>query len=172
MAHQDRVARLAAESATGVLSPDTLDFAAQMYTQTGALPPLGIGKGAAQLKAQIMNRAAQIAGGDGKTAAEAAGSVVANKQNVAGQTAAVKDFSSGVSARKTTAISTALNHLDTMDKLTDALKNGDVKAFNAVANTLGTQLGTTAPSNLDAAAGLVGAEVIKAIVAKIGRAHV
>ena len=81
-----------------------------------------------------------------------------------------EDFSSGVSSRKTTAISTALNHLDTVDKLATALDNGDVKAFNYLANTLGTQVGTTAPGNLDTAAGIVGAEVIKAIVANGGSA--
>jgi hypothetical protein len=160
--------RLAAETATGTLTPDTRDFLAQTYIQTGTLPPMGMGKGAAKMRQEVLDRAAQISMGGGTTAADAAGAVKVAKQDTAAQAATVKDFSSGVSSRKTTAISTALNHLDTVDKLADALNNGDVKVFNAVANTLGTQLGTTAPGNLKTAAGIVGAEVVKAIVANGG----
>ena len=160
--------RLTQETATGSLTPDTRDFLAQTYIQTGTLPPMGMGKGAAKMRQEVLDRAAQISMGGGTTAADAAGNVKVAKQDAAAQAATVKDFSSGVSSRKTTAISTALNHLDTVDKLADALNNGDTKVFNAIANTLGTQLGTTAPGNLKTAAGIVGAEVVKAIVANGG----
>ncbi len=40
-------------------------------------------------------------------------------------------------------IQTALHHLDQLDKATDALKSGDVKAINAIANAYKTQIGDT-----------------------------
>jgi hypothetical protein len=100
----------------------------------------------------------------GATAASAAAGVVGAKQDVAAQTATLKDFAAGPSSKKTTAISTALNHLETIDKLAIALNNNDVKAFNSVANQLGEQTGNAAPTNIEVAAQIVGAEVIKAIV--------
>lgn len=180
--------RLAAESATGVLTPDTLDFAAQMYTQSGQLPPLGIGKGAAQIKAQIMNRAAQIAMGGEQTpapgaanalttapapgaapaapkisAAEAAGNVIGSKQNVAAQSAALKSFNTGVEGRAVRSFNTAIDHLDTMDKLATALANNDIRAFNSVGNAFASATGNPAPTNFDAAKAIVGGEVAKAL---------
>jgi hypothetical protein len=55
-----------------------------------------------------------------------------------------------------------------MDKLSDALQNGDVKAFNALGNTIARQTGQPAPTNFDAAKQIVTAEVIKAVVASGG----
>lgn len=173
--------RLSAESATGVLTPETLDFAAQVYTQSGNLPPLGIGKGAAQIKAQIMNRAAQIAmGGAAPTpetagapgaapttppvsAAAAASNVIGAKQNVAAQSAALKSFNTGVEGRAVRSFNTAIDHLDTMDKLATALNNNDMKAFNSVSQAFASQFGVAAPTNFDAAKAIVGGEVAKAL---------
>jgi hypothetical protein len=156
--------RLDAEMATGNLTPATIDFIAETYRQTGTLPPMGMGPRAAAARSQILTRAGELSMAGGATAAQAATNVAQNKQDIAGQTAAVKDFSAGPSSKKTTAVSTALNHLETMDRLTDALGNGDMKLFNLAANKLGEQAGKPAPTNMDAAAELVGAEVIKAIV--------
>lgn len=167
--HKDAMARLSAETATGVLSPASLELAANMYTQTGTLPPLGIGKGAANVKAQIMNRAAEIATGGGATnAADAAKNIVGAKQDVSSQTQAVKAFATGKQGQQVNAFNTAIDHLGTMDKLSDALANGDVKAINALGNVVAKQTGQPAPTNFDAAKQIVTAEVIKAVVASGG----
>ena len=102
--------------------------------------------------------------GGGATAAEAATNVVQGKQDVAGQTAAVKDFSSGLSARRVTANNTALNHLETMDRLAGDLANADTRIVNAAGNAFARATGSAAPTNFDAAKQLVAAEVIKAVV--------
>ena len=167
--------RLDQETASSKYTPDTVDFLAQTYITTGQLPPMGMGKAAAEARAMVLDRAQQIA--TGKTApgatptatpAEAAKGVASNKQDVAGQTSVVKDFSSGVSSRRVTALNTALNHLDTMEKLSGDLANKDVRVFNAAANALAKQLGVAAPTSFDAARQIVANEVIKAVVANGG----
>lgn len=164
--------RLAQETATGSLTPETLDMAANVYLKTGQMPPLGFGKSATALRQSVLNRAAQIGGqgADGATVAPAdiASNIVSAKQDVGVQTKAVKDFSTGVQGKQVNAFNTAIDHLSTMDKLTDALQGGDVKAFNSIANTVARQTGQPAPTNFDAAKQIVTAEIIKAVVASGG----
>ena len=147
----------------GSFKPDTIDMMANVYLQTGAMPPLGMGKKAADARTQILNRAQQISTGGGATPAEAAASVVGAKQNVAAQTATLKDFSSGLSSRRVTANNTALNHLETLDKLADSLANSDIRVVNAAGNAFAKATGSSAPTSFDAAKQLVASEVIKAV---------
>jgi hypothetical protein len=161
----DAAARLAAESATGVLTPQSLDVAANVYLQTGTLPT-GLGKAAAGLRSQVMNRATELS--TGKPAADVAGDIVGAKLDVASRGKAIKDFSTGIQGRQVNAFNTAIDHLGTMDKLSDALANGDLKAINAVGNVIARQTGQPAPTNFDAAKQIVTAEVIKAVVASGG----
>ena len=157
--------RLEAEMATGTLTPQSLDVAANVYLQTGQLPT-GLGKAASGLRTQVMNRATELS--TGKPAADVAGGIVEAKQDVAGRGQAVKAFSTGKQGQQVNAFNTAIDHLGTMDKLSDALQNGDVKAFNALGNTIARQTGQPAPTNFDAAKQIVTAEVIKAVVASGG----
>jgi hypothetical protein len=145
----------------GKLSPETIDMMANRYLIDGTLPAIGAGKKGAEAKSQILNRALAISG---VTPAQAAANVVQGKQDVAGQTAAVKDFSSGLSARRVTANNTALNHLETMDKLAGDLANTDIRIVNAAGNAFARATGSAAPTSFDAAKQLVAAEVIKAVV--------
>ena len=161
--HQDAMARLAAESATGKLTPESIDLAAQLYAQTGTLPPLGIGKAAAGLKTQILNRASELTMGGGTSAADAASKLISTKQDVQSASKAVKDFSTGLQSRQVTSFNTAIDHLATMDKLADALANNDVKVFNTVANAFARQTGSPAPTNFDTAKTIVASEVAKAV---------
>ncbi len=164
--------RLAQETATGALTPETLDMAANVYLKTGQMPPLGMGKAAAGLRQQILNRATEIGskGTDGTTvaAADIASNIVTSKQDIGSQTKAVKDFSTGTQGKQVNAFNTAIDHLATMDKLSDALQGGDTKVINAIANTVARQTGASAPTNFDAAKQVVSAEIIKAIVASGG----
>jgi hypothetical protein len=132
------------------------------------LPPLGIGKGAANIKSQIMNKAAELSMGGGASAADAAANLVAAKQDVGSRTQAVKAFASGKQGQQVTAFNTAIDHLSTMTKLSDALQNNDIKAFNSLGNTVARQTGQPAPTNFDAAKQIVTAEIIKAVVASGG----
>jgi hypothetical protein len=182
----NREAKLKAEIDSGVtgLSPESLDFTAQLYMQTGMLPPLGMGAKAATLRKQIIERAAQLSmhpetagavnpAAPGATtppvappvsAADAAGNVTQNKQNVAVAVKTLKDFSTGVQGQMVTSFNTALNHLDTLERLGNDLNNSDIKVVNSAANLFAKELGVAAPTSFDAAKKIVGAEIQKAIV--------
>ena len=182
----NREAKLKAEIDSGVtgLSPESLDFTAQLYVQTGMLPPLGMGAKAATLRKQIIERAAQLSmhpetagavnpAAPGATtppvappvsAADAAGNVTQNKQNVAVAVKTLKDFSTGVQGQMVASFNTALNHLDTLERLGNELNNSDIKVVNRAANLFAKELGVAAPTSFDAAKKIVGAEIQKAIV--------
>lgn len=172
--------RLEAETATGNWSPDSVEFAAQTYAQTGQMPPVGMGAKAMGVRDKILQRASEIARGINVPAAPgaepvapvdmatAAGNVTSAKQTKAAQAAAVRDFSAGMSARRVTANNTAINHLDTMEKLATDLGNSDLRVVNTAATAFAKATGAPAPVNFDAARQLVAAEVIKAVVANGG----
>jgi hypothetical protein len=150
---------------SGGLSPQALDIAAQMVVQSGVMPPLGSGKNASAARLQVMNRVAEMTGTD---AAAGASSIIGNQQNTLAAKAALKDFTSGISSRRVVANNTAINHLETMDKLAADLNNRDTRIFNAAGNAFATATGQTAPTSFDAAKQLVAAEVIKAVVSNGG----
>lgn len=165
--------RLAQEMAGGALTPETVDMAANMFLKTGQLPQLGMGKQAAAARQAILNRATVLGttGGEGQpapTVADVAGNVVSAKQDYKSQEKAVKDFSTGMQGRQVNSFNTAIDHLSTMDKLSDALANGDTKAINSIGNMIAKQTGAPAPTSFNAAKQIVTAEVIKSIVASGG----
>lgn len=167
--HKDARARLAAESETGNYSPETIQYLASMYNQTGQLPTLGIGKKAGVVKMQILDEARKMGtaaptdGASAPTPQEAAENVVRNKQNRAAEQSTLRSFSSGVEARNVRSFNTAIDHLDTMSKLASALENGDTRAFNMVGNAYAKETGSAAPTNFDTAKSIVGGEVAKAL---------
>lgn len=177
--------RLKAEvDATGTLSLQAIDVAANIYIQTGQLPALGIGKNAGNIKSAILNRATQLYGNPNGGAAptegappatptpfnasDMASTIVGNKIDNATKTKTNVAFATGPQSRQVTAFNTAIDHLGTMDKLADALNNNDVRAFNYLGNLVAKQTGQPAPTNFDAAKQIVTAEVIKAVVASGG----
>ena len=166
--------RLSQEMAGGgQLTPETIDVAANMYLKTGQMPQLGMGKQAAAARQQILNRATVLGttGADGQpapTTADVAGNIVSAKQDYKSQEKATKDFATGMQGRQVNSFNTAIDHLDTMGKLSDALANGDTKAINAIGNMVAKQTGAPAPTSFNAAKQIVTAEVIKSIVASGG----
>ena len=155
----DEAARLKQAETSGEWSPESVEFAAQIVANGGAMPQVGMGKNAIGIRDQILKRASELTGGAGGAGA------LANKQTRASEAATLRAFSSGLEGRKVTAMNTAINHLETMDKLANALANpSDVQAFNAAASEYAKQTGATAPTNFDAAKQIVAAEVIKAVV--------
>src|ERR1051326_6128622 len=66
-------ARVDAENGgSQALDPNAIDYVAQQYMITGQMPPLGMGKDAAKMRQQIINRASEIEGETGATGADAA----------------------------------------------------------------------------------------------------
>ena len=159
----DTVARLAADAADAtVMNPDEIDYYASMYNQTRTLPALGMGS--APLRQKILSRAAELGMAGGANAADAAANVVANAQTRASEAATLRVFNSGLEGRRVTALNTAMEHLGTLDDLSKALQNNDVRLINTAGNAVAKQLGVAAPTNFNAAKQIVGAEIIKAIV--------
>jgi hypothetical protein len=152
--------RLAAETATGALTPASLDLAANVYLQTGQLPT-GMGKSASGLRSQVMNRATELSGG--KPAAEMASGIVDAKQDVAARGKAVKDFGTGKQGDAVRSFNTAIDHLDTLSKAAAALQNGDVRLFNTAGNAIAAATGQAAPTDFDSVKTMVGSEVAKAL---------
>jgi hypothetical protein len=83
-------------------------------------------------------------------------------------TKAVKDFGTGPQGVKIIAFNTAIDDLDPLYQLGEALKNKDMMALNAAANFFGVQTGQPATTMYNQAARIVGAEISKAIVPGVG----
>lgn len=86
----------------------------------------------------------------------------------ASQAKAVKDFATGKQGNTVRSLNVAMDHLDTLGQLGDALKNGNMQAFNKLSQRIAAETGSPAPSNFDAAKKIVSDEVVKAIVGSGG----
>lgn len=86
-----------------------------------------------------------------------------NAQNFTKSQQAYKDFGSGKLGSMTRSANVAIAHLSTLDKLNDALGNGDVQSINNIRNTFKEQFGSEAPTNFNAAKAIVGDELVKFI---------
>lgn len=81
---------------------------------------------------------------------------------------AVTDFTKGQSAKTMQALDAVTAHTDTMLGLVKAMDNGDTKGINYFSNLWKTQTGQDAPTNFDAAKGIYGDEVTKAVLGSAG----
>ena len=79
----------------------------------------------------------------------------------ASRAAAMRTFASGPEARNVTALNTVIGHLGTLDEAATALQNGDIRAFNAVANRLATETGDPRVQNFDTARQAVAEETMR-----------
>lgn len=83
----------------------------------------------------------------------------------AGKTRAMRDFTTGKQGDSIRSFAVASDHLKQLDGLVDALNNGNTPLVNKYANIIATNTGSTAPTNFEAAKGIVAKEVLKSIVA-------
>jgi hypothetical protein len=149
--------KIVVQPAPGAKPPDTtLDFLAQQYIQDSSTIS-AVPKG---LRMAVINRAVELTG---RSAKDMASDVIANRQDTAATKAAVKDFTSGKSAVAVRSFNTAIDHLETMDKLAIALQNNDTRGFNSVGNFFSKQFGAPAVTNFEGAKAIVGGEVAKAL---------
>jgi hypothetical protein len=79
-----------------------------------------------------------------------------------------KQFTSGKLGNTVRSLNVATDHLDALDQMGKALGNGDVQAFNRLAQSIAAQTGSPAPTNFDAAKKIVADEVVKAVVGSGG----
>lgn len=82
----------------------------------------------------------------------------------AARSSAVRSFApGGKDSANIESINTGMNHLVTLRELAQAQKNGDVKAWNRIANAWAAQTGQAAPTNLRIASEMIAPEVVKAV---------
>ena len=74
------------------------------------------------------------------------------------------DFTTGTQGKQLLAFGSAIDHLNTLGGLVDAMVNKDTKAVNFIANTISKQFGGVPVNNFEAAKGIVAKEVMKSIV--------
>jgi hypothetical protein len=79
-----------------------------------------------------------------------------------------KEFTSGKLGQTVRSLNVATDHLDALDSMGKQLKNGDMRAFNSIAQRIAAETGNPAPTNFDAAKKIVADEVVKAIVGSGG----
>jgi hypothetical protein len=159
----------AGDAANSTFTPEAIANAAARYNFDGTLPPMGMGKAGSAGRAAILNEAARQKAGVDPSQQRA--DQLGNKNDVAARGAAVKSFATGKDGQAVQSANTALNHLDTIRQLAEAQKSGDIQAFNRAARALGSQLGQSAPTNLNAALIMVAPEVSKAVVGSGGTGH-
>lgn len=81
---------------------------------------------------------------------------------------ALRDYGTGAQGMAIQAANTGLNHLDTIEQLATAQKNGNARLFNTLANRLAAETGSAAPTNLAAAISMVAPEVSKMVIGAAG----
>jgi hypothetical protein len=82
-----------------------------------------------------------------------------------GKKRAMRDFTTGRQGDSIRSFAVATDHLTQLKGLIGALDNKDIPLVNKYANIIAQQTGSTAPTNFDAAKGIVAKEVLKSIVA-------
>jgi hypothetical protein len=80
------------------------------------------------------------------------------------KTKARNDFATGKNGNTVRSLNVAVQHLDQLGQLSQALGNNDLKGANYLAQMWAAQTGTAAPTNFDAAKQLVADEIVKAVV--------
>jgi hypothetical protein len=98
------------------------------------------------------------------TAEDMIGELTKIKQSAATETA----FSAGKQGSAVRSFNVALSHLDTLDRLSKALKNGDIRAINEAKQRAVTEFGDPNATSFDAAKKIVSDEVVKAIIGNGG----
>ena len=109
-----------------VLTPDTERFLAEQYLRTGVIPPLGMGAAANAMRAQVLDRAADIAKVDGHNVADYIEGRATLKADAASLTQATKMYDS-VHSYEATA-------LDNLKVVEDAMTKGAGTAAGPVIN--------------------------------------
>jgi hypothetical protein len=142
-------------------SEKAINIAAETFNATGKLPTnLGTRQFAGQIMGRIQERAAQMLEDKGQSAQDRA----RQWQRYSTEKTAQNRFMGGPRGDTIRSLNVVVMHLDTMERLTDALRNGDIPRFNAIAQQWAEETGKEAPTNFDAAKQIVGTEIMKALV--------
>ena len=81
---------------------------------------------------------------------------------------AEKAFTSGKKGDTTRSLNVAVDHLGTLQQVSDALQNGDTRLFNQAGNFIALQTGNPAPTDFNAVKRIVADEITKAVIGSAG----
>lgn len=152
--------KILSSAAENRLSDDSLNAAAERYLQTGTLPPATTrGVLGQAMAADIENKATELAKERGIPLAD----LPKRWQQFKSAQVAIQRFESGPQGNVARSLNVVIDHLNTLDQAAKALKNGDIIAFNRVAQRIAEETGSPIPTNLDTAKAIVGTEVVKAL---------
>jgi hypothetical protein len=137
----------------------TLDMLAAAYIEDKT----SINSVPRSLRMSIINRASEMLGKRGLSGEDAGKNLIESRIDAKTREATVRDFKVGKAALATRSFNTAIDHLETMDKLATALQNNDTRLFNQIGNFFSKQVGASPITNFEAAKAIVGGEVAKAL---------
>ena len=78
------------------------------------------------------------------------------------------DFSTGKNGNTVRSLNVAVQHLEQLGGLVEALGNGNIQQFNRLGQIVAQQSGRAAPTNFDATKKIVADEIVKAVVGTSG----
>lgn len=146
----------------GTPDPSVTQFGGYKLFKTGQMPPLGMGSAGA--RASMIAEAArlsQLPPDDPDVNNAGFDTAIANGQDFAGSQRAITSFAGGQLGNQTRFLNNSIGHLGVMRDLVTALGNGDVQLANKAKQAWAKQFGSDAPTNLQAAAEIIGPEIQK-----------
>lgn len=152
------------------VDPETVDRIAHFAIANGGSVPAGtyaFGRAGNPMRDAVNNRITAIQKGDTGQVdwSQKAGGVLQNKADLAAQRKASVDFGSGAQGKMLNANHTAVAHIDAMNELVQGLNNGQFQTANDIKNYFLRKTGDGTITSVDAARGVVGKEIMNAIVA-------
>lgn len=81
---------------------------------------------------------------------------------------AITQFGTGPQGNTVRSLNVAIEHIDTLQRAADALKNTDLPAFNKVANEIATFTGKSPPNTFEGLRDMVANEVVKGTIGNAG----
>lgn len=155
------------DAGSTLFTPEAIANAAARYNVDGTLPPMGMGKSGSAGRAAILNEAARQA--TGIDPADQRRNQMNAKGEAQANAASQRAYSAqGTEGKAIQAANTGLNHLETVEQMAMAQKNGNMPLFNKLANNLARATGQAAPTNMAAAVTMVSPEISKAVIGAAG----
>lgn len=154
-------ARVASGTDGGQLSTQATDYLAQQYRTTGKLPAMGMG--GAATRAQIFNRAAEMAAASGASGE----SDVLKAQATHERATAVNDLGKSTpnsAGGRVQSANALVTHLDQLNGLSTALTSGNLPIINKAKQAYMQATGSPAPTNFNAVKTIAADEASKFIV--------
>jgi hypothetical protein len=142
-------------------STATLKSDAEMYLQTGKLPPI-VARGQSPV-AVLQNAYRTAVQNYANAKAASIGQTPEQIVNMWRTAPGMLKFIDGPDGRATVSLGTAVRHLDTLKQYIEAFNANDAPRIRQMQAIISREFGQSAATNIDAASSIVGPEIVKAI---------